>query len=69
MTFNSSRDGTVQWYSLTLPKGWDPDKSRDDEPAYPLYFELHGAGNPHYLNNLAGQLGVGDTGTGLLLYV
>jgi len=68
MAYVSGRDGTLQWYTLTLPAGWDPDKSRDDQAAYPMYFELHGAGNPHYLNNAAGQLGVGEAKSGLLGY-
>jgi hypothetical protein len=68
MAYISPRDGTLQWYTLTLPQGWDPTKARDDQPAFPLYFELHGAGNPHYLNNAAGQLGKGHTGSGLLGY-
>lgn len=49
----SPRDGTPQWYELSLPKGWDASKSREEQPAYPMYFELHGAGNPHYLSRAA----------------
>ncbi len=60
MTFVSPRDGTLQWYSVTLPKNWDADKQ------YSMYFELHGAGNPHYLNHASAQLGK-DTGVSALL--
>lgn len=68
MAYVSPRDGTLQWYTLTLPKGWDAAKGRDEQPAYPLFFELHGAGNPHYLNGAAAQLGTGETGLQLLGY-
>lgn len=45
MAFISPHDATLQHYLLTLPKDWDPEKS------YPLFFELHGAGDA---NPLAG---------------
>ena len=60
MAYVSTRDGTLQWYAMTLPKGWDPGKTREEQAAYPLFFELHGRGNPHALNYPAGQLGAGD---------
>ena len=68
MSYHSSRDGSLQWYGLTLPKGWNPGLSREKQAAYPMFFELHGAGNPHYLNFAATQLGLGEQSTGLLGY-
>lgn len=68
MSYVSPRDGTLQWYTITLPKGWNPQIARDAQPAYPLFFELHGAGNPHYLNFAAVQLGLGEHSVGLLGY-
>jgi hypothetical protein len=56
MSYISPRDGTLQWYELTLPQGWDAAKSRDEQEAYPLFVELHGAGNPHYLASAAARL-------------
>ncbi|AIE87172.1 alpha/beta hydrolase [Fimbriimonas ginsengisoli] len=52
MAYVSKRDNTVAHYWLTLPKSWQP------EQAYPLYFELHGAGDPHPLGWAQGQLGL-----------
>lgn len=68
MAFVSGRDGTLQWYTITLPEGWDPAKSRDEQPAYSMMFELHGAGNPHYLVHLASQVGTGEKRIDLLGY-
>ncbi|RYG23193.1 hypothetical protein EON82_14780 [bacterium] len=52
MAYVSRRDNSLAHYWLTLPKGFDKGK------AYPLYFELHGAGDPHPLGWAAGQLGL-----------
>ena len=52
MAFISPHDATLQHYLLTLPKDWDPEKS------YPLFFELHGAGDANPLAGPASQLGV-----------
>jgi len=60
MAYISPRDGTLQYYSLDLPKNWDRDK------AFPLFVELHGAGNPHTLNGLSSSLG--SSGSALDLY-
>ncbi|MEI6521212.1 MAG: hypothetical protein WCO98_14435 [bacterium] len=62
MSFVSPRDGTLQWYALTLPKKWDA------KTAYPMFFELHGAGNPHYLNHASSQIGRFTAVPGLLGY-
>ena len=39
MAYISNHDGTLQFYQLGLPRDWDPEQS------YPLFFELHGAGD------------------------
>jgi predicted esterase len=52
----SRRDGTLQWYAVTLPDGWDGQRSRDEQAAFPLFVELHGAGNAHPLNHAAAFL-------------
>ncbi len=52
LAYVSRHDHTVQHYALTLPKDWEPMK------AYPLYLELHGAGDPHPLGWAAGQVGL-----------
>ncbi len=62
MSYISPRDGTLQWYAMTLPKNWDNAK------AYPMFFELHGAGNPHYLNHISSQLGKDAGVSGLMGY-
>lgn len=62
MAFVSKRDGTLQYYSLDLPKNWDINK------AYPLFFELHGAGNPHALSSLKSQLGSSTSSLDLFGY-
>jgi len=68
MAYISSFDDTLQWYALVLPKGWDPEKSYQEQPAYPMFFELHGGGSGHYLNYIASQLGQGDAVIGELGY-
>ncbi|MDX2022988.1 MAG: hypothetical protein SF187_22325 [Deltaproteobacteria bacterium] len=55
--FVSKRDASLQSYYVTLPKTYDPAKPRDEQLSYPLYFELHGAGNAHPLAWVASQLG------------
>jgi pimeloyl-ACP methyl ester carboxylesterase len=42
----------VQYYYFGVPKEWDPTK------AYPLFFELHGAGDDHPLGGPASRLGL-----------
>ena len=54
MAYLSPRDGTVEYYQLSLPRQWDA------ALAYPLLVELHGAGNPHSLSGPATQLGMGN---------
>ncbi|WP_339382587.1 hypothetical protein [Pelagicoccus albus] len=51
MSYISAYDQSVQYYFLGLPKDWDPAKT------YPLFLELHGAGNPHPLSRIAKKLG------------
>ena len=45
--FSSPRDASLQSYYVTLPKEYDANKRRDDQAAFPMFVELHGAGNPH----------------------
>ncbi|MGV3614156.1 MAG: hypothetical protein ACO1SV_02370 [Fimbriimonas sp.] len=52
MAYASPHDKTTQFYTLTLPKGWDPQSDR----AYPAYVELHGAGEDHFLGGLGPSL-------------
>jgi predicted esterase len=47
LSFISPTDRTLQHYSLSLPRDWDPARR------YPLIVHLHGAGNPHPLDNIA----------------
>lgn len=47
----SPTDGTLQSYAFCLPKDWQPDR------AYPLFFELHGAGNPNPMAGISNRLG------------
>lgn len=65
MAYRSPRDGTLQWYALTLPKGWNPAPGLDPEKAYPMFFELHGRANPHYLFYPAAHLGNAPADPGL----
>jgi len=60
LSFVSRRDRTVQYYTLTLPKEWDVEKE------YPLFVELHGAGNQNPLSGPAARLGF-DEGTSPLM--
>lgn len=46
MSFISRRDQTLQYYIFTLPAKWDI------KSTYPMYVELHGAGNPNPLSGL-----------------
>lgn len=66
--FVSKRDMSLQSYFVTLPAGWDPAKTRDEQARYPLLVELHGAGNPHPMVWLSGQLGAGMKALDLLGY-
>jgi predicted esterase len=49
----SRHDGSLQFYFYNLPRDWDPAK------AYPLFFELHGAGSGHPIGFLAPRLSLG----------
>ncbi len=62
MAYISRIDRTVQYYLLDLPKDWDPEK------IYPLFVELHGAGNSSVLNIPSAQLGSGSTAPDLMGY-
>ena len=55
MAYVSPHDQSIQYYYLGLPKDWDPDK------AYPLFFELHGAGNDHPMAGISSRLGLEPT--------
>ena len=44
ISYVSARDRSQQFYILNLPKQWDP------ENTYPLFVELHGAGNQNPLS-------------------
>lgn len=50
MAYPSPHDSTLQYYMLNLPRDWDPEKT------YPLFFELHGAGDDNPISLLAGRL-------------
>jgi len=58
----SPKDHTVQYYQFALPKNWDPEKK------YPLFFELHGSGDPNPLGGATVQMSAGKTESGLLGY-
>jgi hypothetical protein len=58
----SPKDHSVQYYEFALPKDWDPEKK------YPLYFELHGAGNGNPIMGIAGQLATTEENTPLAGY-
>ncbi len=51
MSYVSRLDRTVQFYVLSLPKSWEPDRK------YPLFVELHGAGNENFMSDLSARLG------------
>jgi predicted esterase len=61
MAFISPYDGKLSYYMLTLPAQWEASKDRQAQPEFPLFVELHGAGNPHLLNGPAAQLGLDET--------
>ncbi len=50
IAYTSEHDQTLQYYLLSLPRDWDPDR------AYPLFFELHGAGNDHPMASFSDRL-------------
>lgn len=50
MAYVSPHDQSTQFYWLGLPREWDPTET------YPLFFELHGAGNDHPMSGLANRL-------------
>jgi predicted esterase len=50
IAYTSPTDHTLQYYLLSLPRDWDPDR------AYPLFFELHGAGNDHPMASFSDRL-------------
>ncbi|TAF73238.1 MAG: hypothetical protein EAZ53_13335 [Bacteroidetes bacterium] len=62
MAFISRKDNTLQYYSLDLPKNWDI------KATYPLFFELHGSGNPNALSTLKSQLGSSTSSLDLFGY-
>ncbi len=68
MAYASPRDGTLQWYALTLPKSWDPAKHPAGQAAYPLFFELHGRSDPHYLFYPAAHLGAAPADPALVAF-
>lgn len=51
LAYVSPHDRATQFYKFSLPKNWDPEK------AYPLFFELHGAGSPNPLDGIASSVG------------
>lgn len=51
----SQIDGTLQYYMVDLPPGWDPEKT------YPLYVALHGTGPDHPMAYPSYGLGPRDT--------
>ncbi len=59
MAYVSPHDQTVQYYYLGLPRDWDETR------AYPLFFELHGAGDDHPLAGPAMRLGAQAKAMGL----
>jgi len=63
VSYVSPYDQSIQYYFLGLPKDWD------EHRAYPLFFELHGSGNPHPLARLARKLGAEVAAEDLLGYV
>lgn len=58
----SPHDGTYQTYLLNLPKNWDPEKS------YPLFFELHGAGDANPMVFPLSRLTLGNAAPELFGY-
>lgn len=52
ISYVSPHDQTLQYYYFGLPRDWDESK------AYPLFFELHGAGDDHPLGGPASRLGM-----------
>lgn len=61
-SFISKRDQSVQFYTFTLPRNWNP------EQAYPLFVELHGAGNPNPLSTTSALLSSGNARLDLFGY-
>ena len=57
----SKRDGTLQFFQFMPPKNWDPKKE------YPLFVELHGAGDANPLSFVSSELGLNES-SGLLGY-
>lgn len=57
MAYVSPLDDKLSYYSLMLPAQWNPQQGRDEQAAFPMFVELHGAGNPHLLSWPAAQLG------------
>lgn len=54
MAYRSKHDGTLQFYQLGLPADWQPER------AYPLFFELHGAGDDNPLRFPSRRLSLTD---------
>lgn len=51
-SYVSPKDRSVQYYRCALPRDWEPDG------VYPLFFELHGSGDPNPLAGVTSQLGL-----------
>ncbi len=68
LAFVSKRDRSLQQYVLTMPKGWNPKLDRNQQKAFPLFVELHGAGDDHPLGNTADIVGPKGGGARLLGY-
>ena len=62
LAFISPKDGTLQYYLFCLPKDWDPTR------AYPLFFELHGAGDANPLSGIAAYVGTDPSAPDLAGY-
>jgi len=62
MSYISKRDQTLQYYVFTLPANWN------SETIYPLYVELHGAGNPNPLSGISAYLSSSDSKLDLFGY-
>ncbi len=52
LAYVSPHDRSLQFYHFGLPRDWDPDR------AYPLFFELHGAGNDNPASSVAFSTGI-----------
>jgi dienelactone hydrolase len=60
LAYISPTDGTLQYYQLGLPRSWESQR------AYPLFFELHGSGDPRPIAGVAAQLAPSGAGSGVI---